>query len=80
MGIAALDPSYARTGGAVGYVRRMGSAQAIPIKLECGAGCRGVRPPSAYLIAAKASTCNSKSGLDNCGARTVVLFGEGGPK
>ena len=33
-----------------------------------------------YLIAAKASTCNNKSGLDNCGARIVVLFGEGGPK
>ena len=33
-----------------------------------------------YLIAANASTCNNKSGLDNCGARIVVLFGEGGPK
>ena len=34
----------------------------------------------AYLIAAKASTCSRKSGLDNCGAGTVLLSGEGGPK
>ena len=36
--------------------------------------------PSAYLIAAKASTCNKKSGLDNCGVGTILLLGEGGPK
>jgi hypothetical protein len=36
--------------------------------------------PVAYLIAAKASTCSRKSGLDNCAVGTVLLSGEGLPK
>jgi hypothetical protein len=38
------------------------------------------RSANAEPHAAKASTCSRKSGLDNCGARTALLSGEGGPK
>lgn len=42
---------------------------------------KGRQPGSgAYLIVAKASIFNRKSGLDNCAAGTVLLSAEGLPK
>src|SRR5260370_9226891 len=53
----------------------------IPPGRPADAGCwPPARSPPPYLIAAKASTCTSRSGLANCRTGTVALFGEGGPK
>jgi hypothetical protein len=78
MGIATLNPSYDVPWCYQFPVGRIGRSDTHQTRMRCRLPC--VRLPSAYLIAANASTCNSKSGLDNCGARIVVLFGEGGPK
>ena len=59
--------------------RTLATSMAAGAEPECHSKSR--KPDSrAYLIVAKASTFNRKSGLDNCAAGTVLLSAEGLPK
>src|SRR5688572_5142928 len=72
-----LDPTYAAARVARQRTKKGRANVSISIWRRCTAshwaGCFLWPTVGTYLIAAKASTCSRKSGLDNCGARTVLL-------